>query len=275
MLEFLSDDAVRVPLNQAILLAALVAARVLPVVYLVPFMGGKAVPQPVQMGIAIALAMLVYPAVWLSGAAAELPEAHLHIVVLVLKELFVGLMLGLVTSLVFTAILVAGQFIDVSAGITQASSFAPQLPERVSLSGNFLLQFALVIFFVTGGHRIFLTAFVMSFDSIPPQTFLDVGDSLPAIGLGIARLAADSITFGVLLAFPVVSAILLTNIFLALVNKSAPQINVFFLGMPVKAVLSTVVILLGLHVFIDAFLLESGRYFAELARFIEILGGRT
>lgn len=275
MLEFMQDEAVRVPIHQAILLGALVAARILPIVFLVPFMGGKAVPQPVQMGLAVALAMLVYPAVWLSGAAAELPEGNLHIAMLVLKEVFVGLMLGIVASLVFDAILMAGQFIDVSAGITQSTSFAPQLPERVSLSGNFLLQFALVIFFATGGHRLFIGAFVMSFDAIPPQAFLDVGESLPAIGMGIARLTADSITFAVLLSFPVVATILLTNLFLALVNKSAPQINVFFLGMPVKAVLSTIVILLSLDIFIEAFLLESERHYVELLRLIELLGGMS
>ncbi|MFU8806592.1 MAG: sigma factor-like helix-turn-helix DNA-binding protein, partial [Bradymonadaceae bacterium] len=87
MLDFLQDEAIREPLHQAILLAALVAARILPIVHLVPFLGGKAVPQPVQIGLAMALAMLVYPAVWLSGAAAELPTGTMHITILVLKEL--------------------------------------------------------------------------------------------------------------------------------------------------------------------------------------------
>ncbi len=272
MLQLLQSEAIQQPLNQSILLAALVAARLMPIVQLVPYLGGKAVPQSVKMALALALAVLVYPTVWLSGAAEALPTSAGAIAALVLKEVMVGFMIGFVAALVFDAVRTAGQLIDNSAGITQATSLAPQLEERVSLSANFLFQLTVVIFFVSGGHRVFLAALVRSFERIPPQSFLHSGDSLTALAYGSARLGADAITLAVLLSFPVIAAVLLANLFLALVNKSAPQINVFFLGMPIKAALGVIVVLLGLDMLLERFMFAAADNFVELAKLVEAMG---
>lgn len=274
MLDFLQSPEVQQPLNQAILLAALVSARLLPIVQLAPFLGGKAVPQQVKMALALALALLVYPTVWLSGAADNLPEAPAEIAALVLKEAMVGFVIGFVAALVFDAVRTAGQIIDNSAGITQATSLAPQITDRVSLSANLLFQLTVVIFFVSGGHRVFLTALAHSFERIPPQTMLNTGESLTALADATVRLGADTITLSILLSFPVVAAILLANLFLALVNKSAPQINVFFLGMPIKAMLGVLVVMLGIDMILERFIMAVVDNFASLANVIEIMSGQ-
>lgn len=249
MLEpFLQDDALRQAINQSILLGALVVARLIPMVQIVPYMGGEAVPQTVKMGLAIALTILVYPAVWLQGGAVMLPDNVFEISLLVIKEVFVGFTLGFVCALSFEALRMAGQIIDNSAGLTQATTMVPQLPDRISPTSNFLYQLGIVFFFAVGGHHVFLWALTQSFVVIPPHAFIDMGDGLADVALIVLRLTADSITLGALMAMPVLAAILLTNIFLALVNKSAPQINVFFLGLPLKAVLASAILLLSLDV---------------------------
>ncbi len=274
MLDFLQSPEVQQPLNQAILLAALVSARLLPIVQLAPFLGGKTVPQQVKMALALALAVLVYPTVWLSGAANTLPEAPAAIAALVLKEVMVGFVIGFVAALVFDAVRTAGQIIDNSAGITQATSLAPQITDRVSLSANLLFQLTVVIFFVSGGHRVFLTALAHSFELIPPQIMLDPGEGLTALADATVRLGADTITLAVLLSFPVVAAILLANLFLALVNKSAPQINVFFLGMPIKAMLGVLVVMLGIDMILERFMIAVVSNFESLAKIIEIMSAK-
>lgn len=252
--EILQEEAFRELLHQKILLASLLAARILPMVQMVPYLGGQVVPQTVKMGLTMALVILVYPAVWLSGAAFELPDSSFEITLLVIKEVFVGVTLGFVCALAFEAVRMAGQIIDNNAGLTQATTLVPQLPDRVSPSSNFLLQLSIVIFFVLGGHRVFLWALVRSFQLIEPQRFLDFQEGYAEVALVVLRLSADAILLGVLMAFPVVAAILLTNLFLALVNKAAPQINVFFLGMPLKAVLASAVVFLSLDAILQRFI---------------------
>ena len=273
MLEpLLEDEVLRQSIDQSILLGALVVARLVPMVQLVPYMGGEAVPQTVKMGLAFALAILVYPAIWMQGGAAVLPDDTFGIALLVTKEVFVGATLGFVCALSFEAIRMAGQIIDNSAGLTQATTMVPQLPDRISPTSNFLYQLAIVVFFAIGGHRIFLWALTRSFDLIPPHTFIDTGEGLAELALVILRLTGDAIALGALMAFPVIAAIMLTNLFLALVNKSAPQINVFFLGMPLKAVLASAIVLLSLEVVLAAMIDRSLADLEVLMGLMEILG---
>lgn len=271
MWEFLTDQGVQRGIDQAILLAVLVSARMTPVVYLVPYLGGQAMPQQVKMGISIALTILVYPAVWQMGAAQAMPAGALPITALILKELVVGLMIGFIAALAFDALRIAGQLIDVSRGQTMATAMVPQLKSQESVSADFLYQLGVVIFMLGGGHRLFLAVLVRSYVMVEPTRFLNLGDNLQTITFGIVRLAADAITLGVLLAFPVIAAILLMNIMLALINKTAPQINVFFLGMPIKAVLGVAILLVGLHVVVERFLEDAMLSVVHVLQLLELM----
>jgi flagellar biosynthetic protein FliR len=274
MLELFDDiEGVMRGLDRAIVLGALVVARIVPIVQLVPYLGGKAVPQTVKLGLSMAVAVIVYPAVWTSGAAAALPESPFALAALAFKEVLVGMTIGFVAALVFEAVRMAGQMIDSARGQTQATAMVPQLPERVSVSAELGYQLAVVIFLVAGGHRIFLAGLVRSFGWIPPQTIPALGGGrLDALVEAIVRMTADAITLAVLLSFPVVAAILLANLFLALVNKAAPQINVFFLGMPIKAVLGVAVLLLSLQVLLERIADEALVQLDALLDILRLLG---
>lgn len=273
MWDLLTDEGIQRGINQMILLAALVSARLMPVVYLVPYLGGQAIPQQVKMGIAIALTVLVYPAVWQTGAVSELPEGALVVATLVTKEIVVGMMLGFVAALVFEALRVAGQMIDSARGQTMATAFVPQLKTQASVSADFLYQLGVVIFLATGGHRLFLGALIKSYVLLPPHKFPQLGDQLHTLTFSVVRLAADAITLGVLLSFPVVAAILIANIMLALINKAAPQINVFFLGMPLKAALGIGVLFFGAHVLVVRFMEAAVAGVEDVMQLMHLMGG--
>ncbi len=265
----INDPGIQEAVNRAIILWALISARLIPIVQLAPYLGGKAAPQTVKMALTIALTALVYPVIWGSGAADALPDGAFALSMLLFKELLLGVMFGFVAALVFDAVRVAGQLIDNARGQTQSMSFAPQLPERVSVTGNYLYQLGIVMFLLIGGHRLFIAALIHSFAAIPPHIIPDLGDHMAAITFGIVRLAADSITLGVLLAFPVIAAILLTDLCLALINRAAPQINVFFLGMPIKGMLGIFVVLLTLQMFSERLMDEAVSGIAFMEHFLD------
>lgn len=271
--EILTDEGARELLHQSILLGALITSRMLPMVQIIPYLGGQVVPQTVKMGLAVALVILVYPAVWMQPGALSLPDSTFAIAMLVMKEIFVGLTLGFVCALAFDAVRMAGQIIDNSAGLTQATTMVPQLPERVSPTSNFIFQLTIVVFFALGGHRVFLWALTQSFVVLPPQGAIDLGEGLTEVALVVLRLTADTIALGVLLSFPVLAAILLVNLFLALVNKSAPQINVFFLGMPLKAVLASAIVLLSIDAILARFLDQAVDDIQIFMSLMELLAG--
>jgi flagellar biosynthetic protein FliR len=245
-MEFLTAPENARLIDQSVALLVLVAARIVPIVQLAPFLGGSAVPQTIKLGLAMALCIIVYPALWSTGLAGTLPTSGVALAALIAKEVLIGVTLGFVTSLIFETMRVAGQVIDNARGQTMATSMVPQLPERASVSATLLYQLAVVIFLFAGGHHIFVRTLGRSFLAIGPAEFPTLFTASDSIGLLIVRYWADSITFGILVAFPVMGSILLADLFLGLVNKAAPQINVFFLGMPLKAVLGVFVVLAGL-----------------------------
>jgi flagellar biosynthetic protein FliR len=273
MFDLLTDRGIQTGLWQGVTLGALVIARLALIVQLVPFLGGQKIPQQVKMGVTLALAIVVFPAVWSDGTAASLPTEAVPVAALVIKELSVGVTLGFVASLTFESARMAGELIDVSRGQTMVKAMVPQLQARASASGDILYQLSVVIFLAVGGHRLVLAALYRSFELLPVHSFPTFPGGTVQLGLYVARLTADAITFGVVLALPVIAAVLLANLVLALMNKAAPQMNVFFLGMPLKAILGVAVLLFGLHIVVDRLVDDGLSRVDHLQQVIRLLGG--
>lgn len=259
MIDFDPLQAAIVGTQSFLQLAALVAARIVPIVQLVPFLGGASVPQPVKMGLTFTLTILLMPILVSSVEVA--PTGYLFAVCLV-KEVAIGLTLGFVGALVFESVRIAGQLIDQMRGQTMSTVMVPQLKQRTAVTANFMYQFATVLFLVVGGHLLFLRAILESYKTLGPYAFPEM-ESFPMLLDWLARLVGDAILLGVMLALPVIVSILLLDLLLGLLNKAAPQINVFFLGMPMKSMLGIAVLCLGTSVFAEQ-LTEAFVYNLEL-----------
>lgn len=233
-------------------MGVLVVARILPVVFIAPFFGGPSVPAPVKMAISLTLAAVLFPAV--RGAmGGALPEGPLLYLALLVKELAIGFTLAFIASLVFRAAEMAGQAVDVLRGANMVTALAPELGERVSVVADFWVQTLVVLFFLIGGHHVMLTAFAESYATLPLLAFPS-----PAAGLGpaaewVVRLTGQMFVVALALAAPALVALLLADLVLGLAARVAPNIQVFFLGMPLKALLGLAMILLAAHALLGAF----------------------
>jgi flagellar biosynthetic protein FliR len=243
--EFLQDTALRAELDRAIVLIMLTVARIAPIIQLTPYLGGKAVPPQVKIALSLFMAMLVYPLLLANDVGANLATQPMLLALLTVKELLLGTLLGFCAALAFDAVRLAGQIMDTVRGQNMATAMVPQLPERVSISADILFQLTLICFIAAGGHRLFIATLVTSFSTFPPDALPAWQDASWHLATGLVRLSADAISLGVLLAFPIIAATLLVDMCLGLVNKAAPQIQVFFLGMPIKALVG-VAVLIGL-----------------------------
>lgn len=240
--------------QEGLILMAMVSARFVPVVQLVPYLGGKATPQIVKMSLAACLSLLVMPVLW--EARAELPTAPPALAVLLAKEVLIGLTIGFVGALVFEALRMSGQIMDTVRGQNMATAMVPQLPERVSLSADILLQLGIAIFLIIGGHRVLIAALLLSYQAVPLHVMPDAATATQA-GVLIAELFGASFMIALLMAFPVIASVLLAELVLALINKSAPNVNVFFLGMPLKAMIGIFALLVSLDALIGLLVSEA------------------
>jgi flagellar biosynthetic protein FliR len=110
-----------------------------------------------------------------------------------------------------------------------------------------------------GAHRVFISALLRSFEIIPATRFPRLAAGWTPLASSMTELTGGVLAIGVQLAAPAMVALLLTDLFFGLINRVAPQINVFFLGLPVKMMMGVLVILLSLQLFQDQYI----HYFNE------------
>lgn len=250
-----------------LVLVGLAFARLLAFLVVVPFFGGAAVPARVKVATATAFVVIVYPSLAAGLKGEALGFGPVGFIGLLAKEAFVGFTLGFVASLVFEAVQVAGRIIDFQRGSTLAELFAPQLQTRVSELGQFKLQLAIVIFLAIGAHHFFIGALLRSFELIPATGFPHLQAGWTPAAEFITKLTGGVISVGVQLAAPAMVALLLTDLLFGLVNRVAPQINVFFLSLPVKMAVGLAIVLVSLPLFKDRYV----HYFKEAYKAFEFM----
>jgi len=230
-------------------------ARFAAFLQIVPFFGGQVVPAQVKVATATALVIITYPSLLaeLPTDGSPLPFGAVGFIGMLAKEVFVGFTLGFVATLVFEAVSVAGRIADFQRGSTMGELFAPQLQERVSEMGQFKLQLAIVIFLTVGAHRFFISALVRSYEFIPALRFPHIEAGWTPAAEFLTLMTGSVMSIGIQIAVPIVITLLLTDLFFGLINRVAPQVNVFFLSMPVKMWIGIFVLAVMLPFLVERF----------------------
>jgi len=224
-------------------------ARLLPVILLVPVAGGRQVPLTARLSLVIVLAGALAPAVL---PAAPAPAGY-RLVALLLRELGVGAVLALAAESVLVMLQMAGQLLDDSRGATQLRLPAAFTGDQGSALARLYLLLAMLVFFTAGGPETFLRALLHSYRAVPLAGSVPV-DTLARVGHLALACLATAYRGACQVALPAVAALLLADCLLGFVNRTAPQIPVFFVGMPLKALLGVAAAALSLRGGVDAFL---------------------
>src|SRR5688572_8345353 len=112
-------------------------ARIMAIVVLVPFLGGKNAPMEVKMGVGITLTILMWPTVLANlDESRGLPLTALSFLIMMMKETFVGLVIGFVAAKIFYVVEISGQLIDILRGANQIQLQVPEIEERSSAFGS-------------------------------------------------------------------------------------------------------------------------------------------
>lgn len=214
----------------------LVLTRVGTVFLLSPYSGLPFIPGMVRVSAALAvtgLLVIADPAARTAGALGPGPLG-----LGLLGEVAAGLLLVLGLGLTFYSAQLAGSVVDYQMGYGFAAVADPNQPSPTPMLGRFYYYTAMAVFLAMGGDRAFLATVWASFRLMPPGGVL-LGEHLP---LALGSRAAEALALGVQLAAPVLAALFLTDILLGTVARSMPQLNPFFIGMPVKALAGLLVL---------------------------------
>lgn len=200
-------------------------ARILGLIATSPLYGNNSVPARLKIGLGILLTVVIAPLVPPGPAKDPVGWDGLLITV---QQVIIGLALGFTMRVVFATVELAGEIIGLTMGMGFATFFDPQTKGRSSSISQFLALIATMAFLSINGHLILLSTLVESFTTLPIS-------AAPLHGIGffqIAQWGSKIFSTGVQLSLPIVSALLITNVALAILTRAAPQLNIFGIGFP-------------------------------------------
>ena len=201
-------------------------ARILGLFTTAPVLSDRSFPVSARIGLAVAITVLVLPS--LPAPAVRDPISWYGLQILV-QQVLIGLAIGFVMRLVFTAIELAGELMGTTMGLGFATLFDPHSQGRTSVISQFMSMIGIMLFLATDLHLLLIDSVIDSFQSLPiNRTPLDRNGWEQLVYLG-SRIFST----GLQLSMPVITALLIANLALGILTRAAPQLNLFSIGFPV------------------------------------------
>lgn len=237
----------------------LVFARIGTMVMLLPGLGELSVPTRVRLTIALVLTAILLP---LHRNAYPLDLRSLGPVLLTLgQEILIGAVLGLTARLTMSALHVAGSVIAQQVGLGFVTAVDPHQGQQSVIVGNFLTVLAVTLIFATDMHHLVLAALNDSYTLFRPGEVPLSGD----IAALVTRTIAAAFRVGIQLAAPLLVFALLFNLGLGILARLMPQMQVFFVAMPLSILGGFLILLLALGAMMGLFLGHLEGVLRELA----------
>ncbi len=246
-------NTINIPLPQ-IQAILLIFVRVASILMAAPLFESKNIPlffkAALSFSIALILLPIIEPIIKINGS---LFDGDIIVFVIGMTgEIIIGVIIGFSVKLIFAGFQLAGSLIGVQMGLGMANVMDPVTSSQVPLMGHFNYLLAMLIFLAINAHHWFLRAIVESFRLIPPFNF-HFSNSLFE---HLIELSSNMFVVAIKTGAPVIAALLLASVALGLIARTVPQMNVFFVAMPIK-------IILGLFVFCVSIPLLSS-YFKQI-----------
>lgn len=222
----------------------LIFARITGIFSTAPIFGSRNVPVVVKAGLSLVLSYILFPLVFTDKTV--IPESVLGYFLVVIGEFLIGLIIGFSASLVFSAIQMAGQLLDMQIGFGIVNILDPQSGQQLPLVGNFKYILALLVFLASNSHHMLLAALFSSFKLVP-VTVVTFQSNLTEL---IVNMVGGTFTIAMKISFPVLLSLLLTDVALGILARTMPQMNIFVVGIPGKIIIGLFVLSLALPFYI-------------------------
>jgi len=222
-------------------------ARVGAMVMLMPGVGELSIPSRVRLTIALVLTAILLPA-HQKAYAVDL-KAIGPVLVVLFQELLVGAVLGMTARLAISALQVAGSVVAQQLGLGFVTAVDPTQNQQGMLVGNFLTVLGVTLIFATDLHHLAIAAMNDSYTIFAPGEVPIIGD----MAAHVTKVIAVSFRIGIQLAAPFLVFGLLFNLGLGLLSRLMPQMQVFFIGLPLSILLGFLLLMLVIGAMMGTF----------------------
>ena len=226
-----------------------------------PFFSLAAVNFRIRVAVVLVITWMIYPLV----DVPYIEPFSFASVTGILHEVFVGGLMGLTLQIVIAALVVAGQAIAGSMGLSMANMIDPNLGNVPSLS-QFFLIIGTLLFLALGGHLIMISVLYSSFEVVPIASGVFNTERI----VSLLRWSSEIFVGAAIIAFPIMIGLLLVNALLGLVSRAAPSLNVFAIGFPALIPLGLLMMLLTMAIWLEQ---VENLWFVGFSRVNSIIGG--
>src|SRR5690554_531418 len=210
-------------------------------------LSGRSIPARIKLIIAVAITLGIAPV--LPPVEYKFETVSLLGMMITAQQVLIGMILGIVSTMVVNTFAVAGQILGMQIGLGFAAMVDPSSGQQVPVVAQFYLMLASLIFLALDGHLMMVRVVVMSFDAIPIGPRGPDADAMFYIATWGGWMFSAGMTF----ALSAVVSILVMNLAFGVMTRAAPQLNIFSIGFPIKLVSGLLVLWLTIGNFVQHF----------------------
>jgi flagellar biosynthetic protein FliR len=209
-----------------------------------PIFGRRNMPTYLKIGFSFFMALILVNTTAVQNFQHD--ESIFSYVLLVMKEFIVGISIGFIAYISFTAIYVAGEILDMQIGFGVVNVMDPVSNIQVPVTSNIYFIISMLLLLLMNGHHVLIKALFDSFTTLP------LGSAVfdASLADGLITLFSTVFATGFKIAAPVVAAILITDIAMGTVSRMVPQLNIFVIGMPLKIIVGLIILVITIPMFI-------------------------
>lgn len=233
----------------------------------IPLFGGRMVPARIKIATVFAMTLVFYPIV--RAGLPTLPSDTVSLALLMVREALIGITLGLLAQVIFSAVEFCGQIVGMQMGLSIASQFDPAMGTQTSVMSVLQNLLAMLLFMALGMHHVFIRAIVESYGVVP------VGAWHMSGGLLKFMIGATTGVFilAIKLAAPVMASLVAATVALGVMARSFPQMNVFMISFPVNIGLGFLALGITLTIFARTLGNSFNAINEQISTLFKLLGG--
>ena len=213
--------------------------RVSAILLTAPIFNSRNIPVLFKVGLSFAVSLILFPILNMPDLSVRFEPILL--VIGIISEILIGIIIGLSVRMLFEGIQLAGQLVGFQMGLSMANVIDPSTSEEVPLLSQLNNLIAMLIFLAINAHYWFLKALVESFRLVPPFSFQFTNSLMEQL----ISLSGNIFLIAVKVGAPVIVVLLFMSVAFGLAARTVPQMNIFFVAMPLK-------IIVGLMFFVFA-----------------------
>lgn len=223
----------------------LIFSRVAAILWFLPLFSSKTVSVPFKAGLSLLISFLFFDSI---GGNLVFGNDPYQLFLLIIKEVFIGLVISFFVRLLFVSVDAAGKIISLQSSFSFAQFMDPMTMTQVSVIEQFKNLMAMMFFLAIDAHHVIIRAMYASFRDVPIGTVVVQPSLLQYLISATGKIFGAGLRIGA----PVIVTLLLVELALGMLSRMIPQVNIFVEGVPVKILLTMIMFSLSLGVVVPS-----------------------